>query len=248
MQDKSERAIGEEFGIGEGKVDYWVRKWGFNFKKSDPDRVFNLKHIDKEDPVFCYYAGLIATDGYLDYKNKRISLRCNNEGSKEVFEAIRQYFEYIRPNRIYPKRYKTPINDITIPNNCIFEELRSMGIYGKKETRTFSLDWYVNANDDCKRMFLRGVLDGDGSIAKKYGQFRIAMKSSGFIANLLSIFNNQFDNKYTIRGQTNSTTNNVYPAIWLYKEDSLTFYSFIYQGFDTFRFTDKYNRYISKIR
>ena len=78
VQDKSERAIGEEFGIWEGKVDYWVRKWGFNFKKSDPDRVFNLKHIDKEDPVFCYYAGLIATDGYLDYKNKRISLRCNN--------------------------------------------------------------------------------------------------------------------------------------------------------------------------
>ena len=36
--------------------------------------------------------------------------------------------------------------------------------------------------------------------------------------------------------------------IVVYKEDSLTFYSFIYQGFDTFRFTDKYNRYISKIR
>lgn len=249
VQDKSERAIGEVLDIGKGKVDYWIRKWGFNFKKSDPDRLFNLKHIDSKDPIFCYYAGLIATDGYLDYKNKRISLRCNNEGSKEVFEAIRQYFEYLRPNRMYTnKSVNRPNNDITIPNNCIFEELKSMGIYGKKDNRTFSLDWYISADDNCKRMFLRGVLDGDGNIHKKTGIFRIAMKSDSFIENLLYIFNKKYNDSYEKKFQGNSATTYKYPAIFLRKKDSLNFYSFIYTGFDTFRFTDKYNRYMSKIR
>ena len=42
-KDMSEREIAETLNIGEGKVDYWVRKYGFNFKRSNPDKVFNLK-------------------------------------------------------------------------------------------------------------------------------------------------------------------------------------------------------------
>ena len=246
VKDKSERQIAEELNIGEGKVDYWVRKLKLNFKKASPDKVFNLKHIDDSDPIFCYFAGLMATDGYLDYKNKRISLRVNNEGSKEVFEALRAHFEFIRPvNRYIKPKSKRPMYDLTIPNSCIFKELESMGIFGKKDYRAFSLDWYTSASKSCKQMFLRGVLDGDGNIHKKGGNFRIAMKSEEFIKNLLVIFNNLLDDTYVMKYQANSTTDFKYPAIWLHKYDSIKFYNFIYQGFEQYRFIDKYNKYIN---
>lgn len=72
--NKSQRAIAKMLNVTEGTVDYWTKKYGLQYKRSDPDKVFQLVHIDNKDPIFCYYAGLVATDGYLDYKNKRISL------------------------------------------------------------------------------------------------------------------------------------------------------------------------------
>ena len=191
VQDKTQTQIAKELCIGDGKVDYWLRKYGLSFKRTNPDLVFNLQHIDNTDPIFCYFAGLVATDGYLDYKNKRISLRITNIGSKEVFEAIRKYFKYVRPVRRYiDKSHKNPSYDITIPNKCIFNELEKMGIYGDKDNRSFSLEWFNNVSEDCQKMFLRGILDGDGNFHN--GAFRLSMRLERFVLNLIAVFN-----KYT---------------------------------------------------
>ena len=238
--DMSERKIAEILNIGEGKVDYWVRKYGLNFKRSNPDKVFNLKNIDRHDPIFCYYAGLIATDGYLDYKNKRISLRVNNEGSYEVLNNLKAYFDYIRPVCVYAGKN----NDLSIPNSCIFKELEIMGIFGDKNNRSFSMNWYSLSNEECRKMFLRGVLDGDGNIKRKCGEFRIAMKSKSFIENLLAIFNTCLSNKYLLKYGTNSSGNK-YPLIELHVADSVAFYEFVYSGYERFRFTDKYNKFLN---
>lgn len=241
VKNRTEKEIAEELGCTEGKIDYWARKYGFNFKRSNPDKVFNLKHIDNTDPIFCYYAGLVAADGYLDYKNKRISLRVNNVGSYDVLNCLKEYFEYIRPVRIYYNtKYNRPNNDLTIPNACIFEELKDVGIFGKKNTRSFSIDWFNNSTDDCKRMFIRGVIDGDGNI---HNCIRIAMKSQQFMDNLLMVFNNMCDDTYVLKMQTNQTGNK-YPMINLHKQDSINLLKFIYEGFEQYRFTDKYNKYL----
>lgn len=238
--DKSQRQIAQELGTTESTIDYWTRKYKLTYKKSNRDKVFNLSHIDKTDCIFCYFAGLMATDGYFDYKNNRVSLRVNNLGSYDVLNNIRNYFGYIRPIRVYNGKD----NDLTIPNECIFEELKSMGIFGKKVNRSFSLDWFNSADYDCKRMFIRGVADGDGHFNPHGCEFVIAMKSRDFIDNLLSVFNNVCKDVYTVKYYKYSRGNK-YPSIHLHKKDTHDLFTKIYSGYEKYRFLDKYERAVS---
>lgn len=245
VQDKSQTQIAKELGIGDGKVDYWIRKYDFNFKRTDPDRVFNLSHIDANDPIFCYYAGLVATDGYLDYKNKRISLRVNNVGSDKVLENIRNYFGFVRPIREYHnKRVKHILYDLTIPNKCIFNELEKMGIYGDKGNRTFSIEWFNNSSSSCKYMFLRGILDGDGNFHG--GAFRLSMGSKSFVENLIQVFNTICEDTYELKYTSNSSKKK-YPNITLHTADTTKVFRLIYNDFEQYRFDDKYNTYLETV-
>lgn len=243
VSGKSERALAEELNVSIGKVDYWIGKYGLNYKTSNPDKVLNLSNISKNDPIFCYFAGLMATDGYIDYKNHRASVRVGNEGSYEVFSKLLNYFKYRKPVRVY-KRNSKDLNDITIPSNLIIKELDSMGIRGKKDTRSYSLDWYLSASDDCKMMFLRGVSDGDGNFHK--GVFRLAMKSQGFVENLIKSFNLLTNDVYVLRYTSNSSGTK-YPNITLHKKDTKEVFSKIYKGYDDYRFTDKYTKLCEQV-
>jgi hypothetical protein len=206
--------------------------------------VFNLKHIDKKDPIFCYYAGLVATDGYLDYKNKRIAVRVNNQGSNEVLENLRGYFEFIRPIRHYKGSTGNISHELLIPNSCIFQELVLMGIEGSKCDRTFSLDWFISASDDCRKMFLRGISDGDGNF--HYGAWRLSMGSKDFVLSLIDVFNMYSEDHYELKFSSNSSGRK-YPAISLHKKDTASIFKWIYDGFEQYRFTDKYNSFANQV-
>lgn len=246
VQDKSISTIAKEIGCTEGKVGYWLKQYFLTFKRTDPDAVFNLQHIDNTDPIFCYYAGLIATDGYLDYKNKRISLRVSNLGSKEVFEAIRNYFKFVRPVReYYNKTHKHTSYDITIPNKCIFDELKKMGIYGDKNNRSFSLEWFNQASDSCKKMFLRGILDGDGNFHG--GAFRLSMLSLDFVKNLICVFNQYSTDTYSLKYTSNSSGKQ-YPNVTLHKKDTKKIFEWVYTGYEQYKFSDKYEAYCKQIK
>lgn len=136
--------------------------------------------------------------------------------------------------------------ELLIPNTRIFKELDSMGIHGLKCTRTFDFDWFDSVSQDAQRMFLRGVLDGDGNIKKSDGVFRIAMQSVNlnFIDTLITCINSILKVDYQRSYQTNST-HRQYPALFLKKHDSIKFYQFIYKGFSEYRFADKYEKYIN---
>lgn len=246
VQDKSMRLIAKELGITESTVDYWTKKYGLQFKKTDPDKVFNLQHIDRYDPIFCYYAGLVATDGYLNYNTKRISLRVSNRGSKEVFELFRCYFGYVRPIREYTNSYVKNVNyDITIPSIRIFQELEAMGIKDKKDIRTFSLEWFNSASEDCRKMFLRGVLDGDGNFHN--GTFRLSMKSAEFVENLIRVFNQYSTDIYSLKYTSNSSGKQ-YPNVTLHKKDTKVIFDWIYEGYEQYKFADKYEQYCKQIK
>lgn len=244
VKDRSQAQIAKELGTTESRIDYWTKKYGLQYKKSNPDRVFNLKHIDKKDPIFCYYAGLVATDGYLDYKNKRIAVRVNNQGSNEVLENLRAYFEFIRPIGHYKSSTGNISHELLIPNSCIFKELALMGIEGSKCDRTFSLDWFMSASNDCRKMFLRGISDGDGNF--HYGAWRLSMGSKDFVLSLIDVFNMYSEDHYELKFSSNSSGRK-YPAISLHKKDTASIFKWIYNGFEQYRFTDKYNSFVNQV-
>ena len=245
VEDMSQEAIAKLASVGIGSVDYWLRKYGLN-KRPDSDWLYNKNKADSLNPIFCYYAGLVATDGYLDYKNKRVIIRVNNKGSEQVLERLRVYFEYIREVNHYLRKPTGHIgHELLIPNKYIFETLKDMGIEGKKDTRTFSIDWFNQATEDCRKMFLRGVSDGDGNFHNKI--WRLSMKSQGFVENLIKAFNQYSKDTYKL-GFTSNSSKNKYPNITLHVEDTKNIFNFIYSGYEEFRFADKYDKFISTIR
>lgn len=103
--------------------------------------------------------------------------------------------------------------------------------------------------EDCERMFLRGVLDGDGNIHIKHsptnkcvgGQFRVVKGSVKFIEGLVDFINYKFETDYNV---SVAKVNGVqYPKLEMHVADSLKFYNWVYRGFESFRFKDKYSKY-----
>lgn len=245
VKDRSRASIAKELSVSEATIDYWAKKFDLQYKRSNPDKVFDLKHISSKDPIFCYYAGLVATDGCLDYKNKRIAIRVNNDGSDDVLSNIKDYFGFVRQIGHYTSNYSKRIShELRIPNSCIFNELESMGIKGNKCARTFSLDWFMSASDDCRRMFLRGISDGDGNFHN--GAWRLSMGSKDFVLSLIDVFNMYSEDHYELKFSSNSSGRK-YPAISLHKKDTASIFKWIYNGFEQYRFTDKYNSFVNQV-
>lgn len=233
---RSESDIAREWDISPKLLHYYIKKNGLVGIKSRRKYSVNEDLFSMANPIFCYYAGLIATDGYVDYKNHRVSVRVKNEGSKEVFLSLKKSFDFTGDI----KRYGDS-NDLTITSDKLIDKLRLFGMHKGETTKTYSLKiprfW---ASEDCTRMFCRGVLDGDGNINIK-GQFRIVTASAPFIEGLSNLLRIHLGidrpvSSVKVHGVT-------YPKLDLRMNESFIFYDWVYTGFPSFRFSDKFNRY-----
>lgn len=189
-----------------------------------------------------YFMGLVSTDGYIDTKNNRISIRLRNEGAKELLESLKDYFEFSGNLRVYRgKDY-----DLTITSNELISFLESNGIKGKNKTfEVKALNYFPN--EDCVRMYLRGVLDGDGNIhliikdsKLKSGEFRLVTASNDFMTGIQSIFSKYLNIIVPIK--THNIKGSTYPLISLSMKDSRLFYRWVYKGFSNLRLKDKFEK------
>lgn len=244
---KSQRDIAKEVGCTPKNINYYVRKFNLKGIKSKTKYYVNESLVDVSNPVFCYLAGLTATDGHIDYKNNRITIRVSNEGSNIVLQNILNYFE----NGLDVAHYKTGY-EIRMTSKKLIEELKLLNVEGRLKTYTLKFPNEFK-NDDCARMYLRGMLDGDGnihlrkskakSVSTKYTSlsFRIVTASTDYIQGLTDYINKKFGFNYEV---TTSTIKGVsYPKLEMKALDSITLLDFIYKGFEDFRFNDKYCRY-----
>ena len=243
--NRSESNIAKEWGIDPKLLHYYIKKNNLVGIKNRRKYTVNEDKFSMNDPVFCYYAGLIVTDGYIDTKNHRVSLRVKNEGSKEVFDSLIEYFEYSGSQSIY-----RGCNDLTITSNVLVDKMKLFGVKSARKTYDLKFPKLMSGNEDCQRMFCRGLLDGDGNIHYKIstytnkpvgGQFRIVTASREFIEGLIRFINKKFEFNYSvsiakIRGVE-------YPKLEMKVEDSMKFYDWVYERYEDFRFTDKYTKY-----
>lgn len=242
---KSQSEIAKEVGCTSKNINYYVRKFNLKGIKSKTKYYVNESLIDISNPVFCYLSGLIATDGHIDYKNNRITIRVNNEGSNITLQNILDYFE----NGLDVASYKTGY-EIRITSKKLIEELKLLNVEGRLKTYTLKFPSEFK-NDDCARMYLRGMLDGDGnihlrkskSIPNKYTSltFRIVTASNDYIQGLIDYINERFDFSYEV--SIAKVKGVEYPKLEMKALDSLKLLDFIYKGFEDFRFKDKYCRY-----
>jgi hypothetical protein len=117
----------------------------------------NERFFCKIDYISAYWAGFIAADGTLTFKDNGISIGLNN---KDKYHLLK-FKEAIQTN--------SPIKEVKSNNSAriglyskeLFNSLVKRGI---KPNKSLSIS-HVNIPDKLMPHFIRGVFDGDGSIS-----------------------------------------------------------------------------------
>ena len=221
--------IAQECGVSIGSIEQYLKRYGI--KRGNIKYRLNEAKLDTTNPIFMYYCGLISTEGYMDKAVNRVSLRCSNLGCDRVFEKIKEYLEWEGSITKYRKCY-----DITPTSTKLKEILISVGVspLGKIHNE-FPKEFY---SQDCARMFFRGLLDGDGNVREK-GVFRIIISNKEYLEKF-----SEYVNK-TLGTSTEVKPDRKYWKIEMRQHDSKVFLDWVYQGFEDFRFQDKYSVYKS---
>lgn len=240
IKRRSIASIAVDCGISAKLMYYYLKKFNLNTKGTTSNVTIDEDMFDWSDHYFSYMAGLIVTDGYLDYTNNRISIRVSNDGSNEVLTTIGKHFMFTGEVNVYKEKN----NDLTFRSRRVFEVLKQADIFGCKDNRYFNPSYIAKLPLKSQIFFMRGILDGDGNIHNNI--FRIGMKSEIFIISLISYLNIKFGFNYKLKFGSNSTKKHYYPLLEMRKADSKIFLDFIYSyPRSKLKFLDKYNKYMS---
>ena len=238
---RTAREISIELGVNDSTVEYYLGKYNLYRLRGRTKFTCNDSKFNITNPIFNYYAGLIATDGYMDLPNNRVSLRLKNDGAEKLLNTLKDYFEFTGEVRVYKKSY-----DLTITSKKLIEELECMNIIGHRKTYKLKFPRKFSSKE-CERLFLRGVLDGDGNIKspsknRSGGQFRLVTASKDFIQGVINSINTNLRMDYQI--SIARVNGKEYPKLEMKIQDSLKFYEWIYKDYEEFRLDGKYNKYL----
>lgn len=236
------RDIAVENGVKPRTIEKWVSKLGLaNLRGRVKNSIDNSKIA--LTPEFYYFLGLVVTDGYIDLKNHRVSIRMRNNGTKELLESLKEYFNFTGDVHCY----KGCDYDLCITSKELINFMYDLGIDGHEKTYKVSLPNKF-PNNDCARMFARGVFEGDGNIHLQKtrlgnfcgGQFRLVMGSPIFIQKFITFLKDYVgivtDEKCHI------IRNKKYSKIELRVAESKKLFKWMYKGFDSFRMSEKYEK------
>lgn len=203
------------------------------------------------NPIYQYLLGIIAADGFVDAKGSRIQIQMCNEGAFDMLSQLSEYFEYSGMVKTYYPSKGKPRHSWFIQNReamVLAHEFLSFDIYNKSDTILFPSYF---ENDECKRMFLRGILDADGNIhvkkganGYKGGQFRISKGNQEFMEGLRACISEVVEEEIPLKIQMNSNGKE-YPLIEMRLSPSKRLYEFLYKGYEKYRLSCKYSKFLS---
>lgn len=224
---KSAVAIAKELGVKRGSVEYWLKQHGIQqrFKYTVDESKF-----DQRDPIFCYYAGLVATDGHLDKLVPRVTVTLK-EPAPDVLGILADYFGY--GGHIYQSGGRVTLCMSSVK---LVDELEKMGI-DRFSNKSFDVQVPTTFySDDCMRMYLRGCIDGDGNLHKTSHYLRLYKGSEVFIDGLVCLINTRGINvnKRFMKGKQGH-----YPGFELCKSSSEKILRWAYEGYEPFALSRK---------
>lgn len=245
---KSQSLIAKESNTTTGTIEYWINKTGLKGSRTKDKYTINLEKLTLENPIFCYYIGLVATDGNIstrdDLKSYRVSIGLKNgEDEYRVLNLIRENFECTAPLFLNRNNYV-----VTLRINCTdhLNSLIECGIPLKNKDQ--ELRFPTNMTKSQLLMYLRGCLDGDGSIdyankTKTRLRFRICKYSEHFIKGIKDFIEKEYNTHVCYRLHSGK-----YPQLEFSNNKVMDFLKDIYTGYEEIRFNRKYNRYYDIVR
>lgn len=238
---KSARQIATQCGVSMSTIEKWIEK--FNLYGIKPKTLYSLDTSKiAHTPIFYYYAGLIATDGYIDKKNHRVNLRMKNKGVDTVLRHLKDYFCFTGEVRCYKGSY-----DLTITSQELIDLLLSLNVTDTNKSFTVGVPNSF-PSEDCARMYMRGVLDGDGNVGIVHMQngkiglrgFRLTKGSATFIEGLCRVLYDYLTIS-TSPVYRKFGNGNTYPSLEMRVADTRIFYKWVYQGYVDYRLPEKFN-------
>lgn len=183
--DKPNRWIADQLKRSIWSIDHKVISLGFKKIYNQKKHKDLCKTISENELAYCL--GVLASDGCITTKNnkngsivKRFSLTVSIEDSDFLISIFKLLTGDIVNFTIKPpsigKKNKVHYQ-CTLPN--FIEIAEQFGITANKsKTLNVHLD---NKNKNFKYYFLRGVIDGDGYVPKKFSKIGIVSASKDFI-------------------------------------------------------------------
>jgi DNA-binding MarR family transcriptional regulator len=117
-----------------------------------------LDNIDSEEKA--YFLGLLYSDGNVSKKNNDISIRLLSK-DKEVLQQLSNYFYGQDRITIAENKKKQEIATFRMVSKKLKQRLIEIGCPPNK---TFIIKYPENLDPSLDRHFIRGVIDGDGSV------------------------------------------------------------------------------------
>lgn len=231
---KSLPKLAEEFNVSLSLLDSRVQYYGLSkrFKYQVSDKLF-----DYNDPHVAYLAGLIATDGYIPKNKLAVELDLTGSSEYSLLCSIKDYFEITAPIVKYGNSYRLRI----AANNLVsfLEDKYQLVCINK----TFEVDVPRNFSSECcAKNYVRGCLDGDGSVYPKRYQFSICNASEKLIeglARIIELYTGQHLNMHTREG-----LNSNYYHIGTTDKKARIILSWIYDDSeDMFKLDRKYEKF-----
>lgn len=158
---------------------------------------------DDITPDFAYFIGLVITDGHIQDKElksghayKTMLFTSFVEEKDMLLVLIKSLFGYIAFTREKFYGFNKKINyEFHINPKNLVKYLQSLGIpAGSKSFIARVPKEIMNANNVIKSSFLRGVIDGDGTIKEESRQINVCSWSFGFLEDIEQLYDS-FDIK-----------------------------------------------------
>jgi intein/homing endonuclease len=157
--------------------------------KVKENQKISLKNTNKEE--FYYFLGLLITDGHLEVNKKggsyKAKLYTSYEEEKDIIiQLIKELFDYKASIRERTMGFEKRINyEIYISSKELTDFLMNKVKFpaGAKSLTAYIPEIIIKARDSEIASFIRGVIDGDGTINKGY-TVKIPSGSKKFIEDM----------------------------------------------------------------
>lgn len=187
-----------------GKIDGLVKRYNLTRFRTRNLYTVNEDLITLENPEFCYFLGLFASDGNINKTNSGSEVVQFTMKDLEILQHIKNILQYTGEIKTYDKGKVGICYYIGITNKKLSSFLKE---HIAETDKTHTLKFPNIVDKTCTLMFIRGFIDGDGSYAKTKYEGKYVVKlfcaSSSFleifkdkITEMIRIYPNIYENNY----------------------------------------------------
>ncbi len=214
--------------------------------------------INKLDPEFYYFLGWFLTDGSIKNSTVRFNLQARDV---EVLEVLARFFGYDPLTKVktckHHEEKNQPLRVLYLSSTDLVEYLvTEFKIPLEDKTHNLRLEFEF-PNDDCFRLFLRGVFEGDGCLTiKRFSEknrhlYSVLCSASRpfledlnqFIESRVGVRSSIYEGHITQKSGKIST----YYTLNTTCRQAFNLFTFVYEGFPHLRLDRKFQKYHESI-